>query len=117
LFAQFTDVIHRVVAGGIKFVDIHGTLLLERQAAFAFAARFSALLGVEAVYCFGKYTGACGFAHAARAAKEVGMRQFPRGYGILQCSRQRTLTYNGVEIEGAIFKGRNHVFFHLSLTF
>ena len=113
LFAEFSDVVHRVVAGSIKLVDVHGALLVEGLAAFALSTRFPTLLRVEAIDGFCKDACTSGFTHATRSTEEIGMSQLSTTDGILQRGSQRPLTYDRVKVKRTIFECRNNVFFHL----
>ena len=105
LFYQLTNLINRVVAGCIQLVDIIGTLLVEGHARFAGIACLAIRTGIETVDGFGKDTGTCRFTHTARTAEEVGVSQFARGYGVLQCSGQCLLSHDRAEIDGAVLTG------------
>ena len=56
LVDQVPDIIHRVVGGGIKLMDVERSGPVERQAGFAFVAGFYLIDRVEAIDRFGQDT-------------------------------------------------------------
>ena len=97
LFDERADVLHGVVGGGIQFVNIETALLLKGFATLAIPTCLARLGGREAVDGARKDAGAGGFAHASWTAEEVGVCQFARGNGILQCRGQCALSHHAVE--------------------
>ena len=84
LVHQRLDIFHAIVRGRIQLVDAVGPSFLEGDARFALAAGFHLLVGMRAVDGFGEDTGRGGLAHAARAAEQIGVRQFAPQDGILE---------------------------------
>ena len=84
LVHQRLDIFHTVVRGRIQLVDAVGPTLLEGDARFARAAGFHLLVGMRAVDGFGENAGRGGLSHAARAAEQIGVRQFAPQDGILE---------------------------------
>jgi hypothetical protein len=82
LLHEAADVIDRVVAGGIEFVDVERRALIERNAGMAFITGFSVGLQVFAVDGFCENACAGSFAHSARSAKEKCMRELVVLYGV-----------------------------------
>ena len=85
LVDQVTDIIHRVVRGGIQFVDVERTVFVESFAGFALVACFGIGCRVQTVDRFGEDTGASGFTHATWAAKQIRMGQLTATDSIFQC--------------------------------
>lgn len=75
LVGKVADVLHRVVARRVELQDIVGALLVKRQARLALVARLAVGTQALAVDSLGKDARAGGLAHAARPAKQIGMRQ------------------------------------------
>ena len=75
LIGQVTDVVHRVVGGGIQLMDIERAALVEGTAGFAFVAGFSVGGKVLTVDRLGEDAGAGGFPYPSRSAEQIGMRQ------------------------------------------
>jgi hypothetical protein len=75
LLAKLSNVVHGVVAGRIKLVNVHASLLVESLATLAFSARLPTLLWVEAVDGLRKDACTSGFAHTSRPAEQVCMSQ------------------------------------------
>src|SRR5688572_9771092 len=75
LVNQCPYIIHRIVAGGIKFMNIQRSAFIERNAGWAFVAGLSFLCFFFAINCFGKNPGAGCFAHPAGSAKQKCMSQ------------------------------------------
>ena len=86
LVGEGTDVLHRVVAGGIQLMDAVGIAFGKGTARLALAARLLVGPRVGAVDGLCKYAGATGLAHAARPAEKVCVRQLPAQDGILECA-------------------------------
>ena len=84
LVHQRLDIFHTVVRGRIQLVDAVGPTLLEGDARFARAAGLHLLVGMRAVDGFGENAGRGGLSHAARAAEQIGVRQFAPQDGILE---------------------------------
>ena len=74
LLDEGADVVDGVVGGGVEFVDVVRTPLVESHATFAMVAGFAVLVGGEAVDRLGKDACRGGFSHTARSAEEVGVR-------------------------------------------
>jgi hypothetical protein len=72
---QGTDVLHRIVGGGIKFVDIVGPVLSKGNAGFTFIAWLSVRGKIEAIDGLGKNTCGCGLPYSPRTAEQIGMGQ------------------------------------------
>lgn len=112
LVNQSANIVGRVVRSRIKFVNVQRALFVEGQATFAFIARLAVGQWVQAVDGFGKDARTGSFAHSARAAEQIGMRQFVLRNGIFQRSGQRLLSDNRVERRRTVFSGRNNIFSH-----
>ena len=112
LLDEGTDVVDGVVGGGVKFVDVVRTPLVEGHAAFAMVAGFAVLVGGEAVDRLGKDACRGGFSHTARSAEEVGVRQFAGGNGIFEGRGQCALPHHAVEVGGAVFARRDNIVGH-----
>ena len=83
LLHERLDMLHRVVAGGVKLEDVVRALFGKRLAALALAACLALSSGVHAVDGFGKDACASGLAHAARSAEQIGMSQLSALHGVL----------------------------------
>ena len=112
LVGQGADIVHRVVGGGVEFVDAVGTSLREGAARFAFTARFEVRTGVAAVDGLGEDAGGTGLAYAARAAEEVGVRQLAAQDRVLERPGDVLLAQQGLEAVGTVFPGRYDELFH-----
>ena len=97
LLDEGTDVFHRIVAGGIKLVDVHRTAFLESLARLTFAT--SLAVGTRRHTVDGLREDACTgrLAYATRPAEEVGMCKLLAPYGILQRRGDGSLTHHAVE--------------------
>ena len=115
LVNQFTDVVNRIVRGGIQFMYIHRTTFIEGTARFALAARFALRTEMFAVDGLCKYTCTGGFSNPTRTAEKICMSQLSSADGIEQCGGESTLTYNHIERCRTVFASRNYVLFHLLL--
>ena len=82
LVANLTDVVDRVVGGGVQLVYVHGTLFLKGAARLACVTGLTVGCRLQAVYCLGKDAGASGLSYTAWTAEQVGVSQFARTYGI-----------------------------------
>ena len=116
LLDQLADVLHRVVAGGIQFVDAHRALFVEGLAALTLSAGLSFGRRCQAVDGLGKDAGTRRLTHSARPAEEVGMSQLTRRDGILQRRGQRTLPHDGIKRQWPVFSRRYYIFFHTLLS-
>jgi len=93
-------------------VNIHGALLVESQARFAFIASFAVLTRIETVDGLCEDAGTGGFAYASRTAEEVGMRKFAALNGVLERRGYGRLSNHGAEGHGAVLACRDDVFRH-----
>ena len=109
LLDEFANVVDRVVRRRVELMDVVRPPFVEGHTAFARIAGLSRRCGVEAIDGLGKDACRSGFAHPSGAAKQIGVRQFPAGDGVFQCSGQCLLPHHSVEAGGAIFSGRNDV--------
>ena len=109
LLGQVADVVHAVVRRAIQLIDVVGALLVERLARRALVAGFAVGCGVLAVDGLGKNAGTGRLAHAARAAKEVGMRQPSAGDGRLQRVCQRLLAHHAAKRRWPVLTRRNDI--------
>ena len=116
LVDQGTDVIDRVVGGGIEFMDIIRTLLVEGLAGFAFVTGFPVGSRIQTIDRLGKDTGTRSLAHSTGTAKEVGMSQLVTLYCILKCSCQGLLSYHTTKSRRTVFPCRYNIIIH-SLLF
>ena len=112
LVDELTDVLHGVVGGGIKFVNVVAALLVEGGATLAGVASIAARRGAEAVDGFGKNAGTCGFSDAARTAKQIGVSQFAGCNGIFQRCGEGVLSHHAVKRVGPVFSCRYDVVAH-----
>ena len=112
LLHQGLDVLHRIVGGSIQLEDVQGTLLVERLTALALITRLTIGRRVLAVDGFGKDAGTGGLSHTTGSAEQIGMGQFARLYGILQCRCQGCLSYDRIKRHRSVFSCRNDIFFH-----
>ena len=112
LVDQGTDVIDRVVGGGIEFMDIIRTLLVECLAGFAFVTGFPVGSRIQTIDRLGKDTGTRSLAHSTGTAKEVGMSQLVTLYCILKCSCQGLLAYHTTKSRRTVFPCRNYIIIH-----
>ena len=103
LVDQGTDVIDRVVGGGIEFMDIIRTLLVEGLAGFAFVTGFPVGSRIQTIDRLGKDTGTRSLAHSTGTAKEVGMSQLVTLYCILKCSCKDFCPTTLRKVEGRYF--------------
>ncbi len=117
LVYQVADVLDGVVGGGVELVNVVRPLLVEGAAALALVARLARSGGAEAVDGAGEDAGAGGFAHAARAAEEVGVCQLPLRDGVFQRGGQRALPHDGVKRGGAVLACRYDVVVHVCSPF
>ena len=76
LFHQLTDIIHRIVGSGIKFMDIIRPLFVESHTRFAFVAGFTIGSRRHTVDGFGEDSRTSSLSHPARSAKQISMSQF-----------------------------------------
>ena len=103
LLHERLDMLHRVVAGGIKLEDVVRALFGKSLAALALSACFAVLSGVHTVDGFGKDACASGLAHTARAAEQVGMGKLSALHGVLQSCSKSLLPHHRVERHRAVF--------------
>ncbi|MPM51070.1 hypothetical protein SDC9_97816 [bioreactor metagenome] len=94
LIDEGTDVIDRVVGGGIQFVNVIRTLFVERDTRFALIAGIVPRRRIQAIYGLSKNTGTGCFAHPPRAAKQISMCEFISCNGIFKRSSQCLLPHN-----------------------
>ena len=113
LFDQCPNIIHRIIRGGIQFVDIERTLFIKRTARFAFIASLAFGIKIRTVDGFGKNSGTSRFTHATRSAKQVGMSQLTSQDSILQGGSKRPLSHYRFESRRAILQCRNNIIVHL----
>ena len=106
------DVLHGVVGGGIQLMDAVGAAFLERYAGLAFPAGLHLRSRIGTVDHFGENARRGGFAHATRAAEEVGMGQLPPPDGVGQRSGNGILANQAFERIRPVFPGRHNVFAH-----
>lgn len=111
LFNKASDVVNRVVGGGVEFVDVERGIVVEGAARLAFVAGFEVFRRVQAVDGLGHDARAGGLAHASRTAKQEGLCQSIVADGVFQCVGNRTLTHDGVESHWSVFScGYDKVF-------
>jgi len=103
LIYELTDVLYRVIRGGIELMDIKRTIMIERHTGLAFIAGFDPGGDIFAVDSLGQYTCRCGLAHPARPAEKERMGQLSRPDGILQGSRYMLLTHHILKSGRAVF--------------
>ena len=115
LVDQVADVLDGVVGRGIQFVDIERPLLVERCARLALVARVVRGGRVQTVDGLGEDACTGCFAHATRAAEQVGMCQLTLADGVAQGFCERVLSYNAFERGGSVLSCRNDisVVFHI----
>ena len=116
LVDQGTDVVNRVIGGGIEFMDIIGTLFVESLAGFAFVTGFPVGSRIQAIDRLGKDTGTRGLTHSTGTAKEVGMSQLVTLYCIFKCSCQGFLSHHATKSRRTVFPCRYNIIIH-SLLF
>lgn len=111
LVNEAADVVNRIVGGGIEFVDVERSVVVESAARFAFVAGFEVFGWMQAVDGLGHDACASGLAHATRTAKQEGLGQSVVADGVFQCVGNRALTHDGVESHWPVFScGYDKVF-------
>jgi hypothetical protein len=105
LFIQHPDVIYRIVAGCIQFMDDEGIVVLVAQTGFAGSAGFTICKEGFAVDGFCKNPCTGGFANSSGTTKQKGLGQMPGLYGIFQGLGYVALTHHGIEGGRAVFSG------------
>ena len=105
LLDEAADIVNRVVAGGIKFMNAVGASLVKGAARFTFVTSLTIGRKMLAVDCLGKDSGAGGLAYATWTAKQVGVCHRFLLNGILQRGGQTFLTNDGVKCRRAVFSG------------
>ena len=103
LLHQSLDMLHAIVAGGVKFKDIQRALLSESLTALAFSASVTVRARVGAVYDLGKDTCASGLSDTSRTAEQVSMSELARCHRILQSGGECLLSHYGSEGHRAVF--------------
>ena len=83
-------------------MDIERATLVERTARLTLVARLTRLW-IEAVDSLGEDTRTRCFAHSARAAEEVSVRQAVGGHGMLERGGDGALSDDGVEGGRTVF--------------
>ena len=106
LVHQGLDVIHTVVRRRIQLVDAIRTPLLETPARLALAARLHVRTRIRTVDGLRENARGTGFADTTGTAEQIGMRELPPEYGILQGARDVILTDEGLERIRTVLAGR-----------
>ena len=114
LLYQLADIIYRIIGRGIQFMNVIGTLFIESHTRLTCITSLSILSRSHTVDSLGKDTCTRGFSYSTRPAKQIGMRQFLRGNGILQCRSQCPLAHHRLKGRRTIFTGRYNIVFHTS---
>ena len=112
LVGQRTDVVDRVVGGGVELVDAVRAAFREGTARLALAARLQVRTGVAAVDGLGEDARRAGLAHAAGTAEEVGVRQLAALDRVLERPGDGLLAHQRLEAVGPVFPGRYDELFH-----
>ena len=112
LLDQFADVVDGVVRCCVELENVERCSRVERAATFAFVAGLVVGGEVGAVYCFGQYAGAGGFAHSAWPAEEESLGQLPGADGVFEGCGDMALPHHTAECLGPIFSCRYYVVVH-----
>ena len=112
LIGQVADIVHRVVGGGIKFVDIEAASLVECTTRLTLIAGLGAI-GILAVDSLGKDTRTSGLTHTSRATKQIGTRQLSALNGIFERRCDTALSHHRRKCLWAVLTGRNNEIIHI----
>jgi hypothetical protein len=112
LLYQATDIFHRVVAGGIQFMYVQRSAIVEGGAGAAGIAGLRIGCTVFAIDSLGQYPGTGSFAHATGTTKQECMRQLILADRIFKGCGNMLLAYYRVECLWPVFPCRYNEFFH-----
>ena len=109
-----TNIFHRVVGRGIKFVDIKTALFVERDARLTGVAGVKCVGGVQTVDGFGEDTCAGCLTYATRTAEQIRVCQMVLTYSVLQGLCQVFLPHYRLKCSWSILTCRNDILLHIT---
>jgi hypothetical protein len=113
LLNEGANIVHRIVGGGIQFMDGKGSALVKGLAGGAFSASLLMAVSEGAIDGFGQNASTGCLADASGPTKQVGLGQLALGNGITQGGGDMVLTDQLLKSWGAVFAGGNLIILHL----
>ena len=105
LIDEQPDIIHRVVTGSIKLMNVERTVIVERFAGITLITSLYFRRQILAVDGFGKNPCTGGFSNTTGPTKQVGMCQLFVFDGIFKCDGNIALSFNRIERGRSVFPG------------
>src|SRR5574343_1752196 len=103
LFYQCPDIVYRVVAGSIQFMNIHRSTCIKGNTAGTGITSFALSCWVGTVDGLGQASGTGGFTHSSWTTKQKSMCQLLIANGILYCGGNMLLPHKCIKVLRTVF--------------